>query len=109
MRLVGDVSEKERALAAELKELEHDVGVNSKIPMPKKAQMYVCLAHDWFQLHMEEEGNRLLLKAEKAHPTYFKTLIVEHQKADERFDSIVKNISVELVTLLLNEIEGRKS
>jgi len=69
----------------------------------------VCLAHDWYQLNIEEKGNSLLEKAEFSCPGYFKYLIQEDIKEDEDYNILVKNLTSFIASIILyriNELKG---
>ena len=100
MKIYGDAPASYKALALKLETAELEVDQFS-MPAGKKAQAYVCLASDWYDLGMEEEGERLLTKAETTSPTYFDELIVQHMKEDPNFEYLVRNISSELATLAI--------
>jgi hypothetical protein len=103
MNLNGDVPEKDRNLALKLIEYERLVDDMTDFPDEKRAQSYVCLAHDWYQIGMEEEGGRLLLKADSTFPGYFKTTMVKHIAESEDFDRLVKSFTVQLITMIMGQ------
>lgn len=103
MKLAGDVSKEDREMAEELDSFEHLIDQDT-YDNDRKAQMYVSLAHDWYQLEADEEGDRLLLKADKVFPGYFKGKVLEHQQEDEIFDTVIKNITLELARLLTDSL-----
>lgn len=105
MKLSGDVSQKDKDIANELEQFEKIVDSDIVCPVERLAQIYVCLAHDWYKLSCEEEGNRLLLKAEKICPGYFKSTVIEHQKEDKDFDIVVRNITIELITMMVSNLK----
>lgn len=107
MRLLGDVSERDRKVAEQLVEFEPQIQ-NGNYPKEKQAQMYVCLAHDWFQLELEEEGNRLILKAERTCPGYFKNVMMNQTLRDEAFDLVVKSLNGQMASLILHHINDMK-
>lgn len=104
MKLSGDVSAEDRELATQLILLETKVDADKSYANEHKARIYTCLAHDWYQLAAEEEGNRLLLKAEKVCPGYFKGPVIEHQKEDADYDFLVKNLTHTLILLLISNV-----
>lgn len=105
MKLLGDVSEEEKQLSFELEEMESYLDSRNKNSYADiMAQGYVCLAHDWYELNMEEEGHRLLEKAESVYPGYFKNLISVHTSKDKDFERLVKNISSQLAWMLNQKI-----
>lgn len=100
MKLSGDVPQAHKELAQALEEAEVSIDLDSKLPAERKAQIYTCLAFDWFDIAVEEEGSRLLLKANKVFPDYFKTKVKEHMAQDSTFDYLVKGITVHLLRLV---------
>ena len=104
MKSCGDLTQEERDFMEDLEDEENLCDV-ADISDGKKAQVYTCLAHDWFQLSMEEEGHRLLLKANKIFPGYFKSLVVQHSKEDECFAQIVNRITL-ILLLRISERNG---
>lgn len=108
MKLLGDVSEEDKKLAQELTDHEKWLDSDKTFSAEKKAQTVVCLAHDWFQLGMEEEGGRLLAKAEELSPGYFRKKLHKHAAESKDFDLLVKSMTVELMYLLLNQFEDLK-
>lgn len=107
MKFGGDIPAEKRELAQALTDTEKQVDGDEGYPAERKAQIYVCFAHDWYQLDMEEEGNRLLLKAEKVCPGYFKGPVIQHQKEDPNFDIVIKNLTLELLYLLSGNLRDR--
>lgn len=101
----GDVPQEHRDLAEELKEMESFLEVNTKISPEYKAKSYVCLAHDWYMIGMEENAEKLLLLSEKVFPGYFSDKMLKHVQEDERFHLLVKNLSTELVYSLLDGLK----
>lgn len=107
MKLLGDVPPEKQELAYKLTETERQINEKAGIPLDRKAQMYVCLAHDWYQVDMEEEGNRLLAKAESVYPGYFRDVMIKHTVESKDFDKLVKNLSIELVWMLVSRLDER--
>ena len=110
MRSFGDLSEKHKKLTEELYKYERILDTkDAQNGMSKedRAKCYVCVAHDFYQMDMEEEGERLILKAEKVCPGYFKGPVIQHQKESPDFDNIIKNLTVELLYLLTNNLRSR--
>lgn len=106
MKLHGDITKEDRELAEQLDLFEQNIG-NDTYPNERKAQLYTCLAHDWYQMGVEEEGNRLLLKAERIFPGYFKDTVIKHQLEDDTFDLIIKNITSELARMLVDSVSRK--
>jgi hypothetical protein len=101
MKMAGDVKEEHRLHAIELQSLEKEIEANPKFSLAEiKAKFYCCLAHDWYQMDMEEEGHRLLLKAESVCPGYFKGTVIKQVEESEDFGIIIKNLTIELLQLL---------
>ena len=107
MNIFGDVPESDKKLAIKLTEYEKEVDEEKEFPNEKRAQSYVCLAHDWYQMGMDEEGSRLLLKAEDTYPGYFKTKIDKHAKENPDFALIVRNLRVELMWMVVNQVKDK--
>lgn len=103
------LSKENAELAIELRKAELEIDTNDSIPNGKKAQIYVCLAHDWYQMDMDGQGAQLLLKAERVYPGYFKNLVIQHTIEDENFDLVVKNLTLELAWMLLSRLGERNS
>lgn len=98
------LSEENKALALELEKAEAEIDFDPVLPNGRKAQIYVCLAHDWYQMDMDDRGSKLLLKAERVYPGYFKGLVIEHSEESENFDKVVKNLTLELAWMLLSRM-----
>lgn len=108
MKLFGDVSERDRELAEELDRLEADITSEVNIGKDIVAKACVCLAHDWYLMGVDEEGNRLLEKAEKYFPGYFKELMIKQTLEDPRFDYLVKGLTSELAMIILYRLKENK-
>jgi len=106
MKLGGDLSDKQKEQGAELTKFERLVD-GDPYTNERKAQIYTCLAHDWFQLDMEEEGNRLVLKAEAVCPGYFKGPVIQHQLENPGFDTVIKNLTFEMLYLLTDTLRNK--
>lgn len=106
MKLLGDVPEEHQEIAEELIEYEKTLD-NDNYSVEKKAQSCVCLAHDWYQIGMEEEGARLLKRAEEFYPGYFKKKMIQHTVESKEFDKIVKNIMIELMWMIANQLKDK--
>jgi len=105
MKLIGDVPEHHRILAASLEDAEREADNDTLMPDELKAQICVCLAHDWFDISVEEEGSRLLAKAEAYCPGYFKHKILEHTKDDAHYSIVVQNVT----SMIIQRIIGTKT
>jgi len=100
------LTDEQYTLRAELITLECKVDMGD-FADGDKAMMYVCMAHDHYQMDMDEEGNRLLMKAERAYPNYFKTLITEHTKSNPDFATLVNRLTIELAYMFLSKLNER--
>ncbi len=109
MSLSNGLSEENQELANKLRIAEGEIDNDTSVSNGKKAQVYVCLAHDWYQMDMDEEGSRLLLKANEVFPGYFNTLVIQHTIENENFDLVVKNLTLELAWMLLSRLNERDS
>ena len=107
MKLSGDVPQEHRDIAEQLDLFERNIDADKSLPKERKAQIYTCLAHDWYHLDADEEGGRLLIKAEKVSPGYFKETVIKHTLEDESFDQVIKNITLELIHMLIENVNDR--
>jgi hypothetical protein len=108
MKLLGDVPEEHKKLALDLEEAEQywDSKVGpSLMPEELLAKAYTCLAHDWYQIGSEDDGQRLLEKAEAVCPGYFREVMLRQAEDDDSFDLLVKNLSVELAWMLVSRVK----
>ena len=106
MKSAGDLSERQKAEGAELTKFERLVD-SDPYTNDRKAQLYTCLAHDWFMLDMEEEGTRLILKAEEICPGYFTGAVIQHQVENPNFGTVIKNLTGELRSLLTGTLRSK--
>ena len=106
MKLYGDIPEADKVLIREMEELELVVDTNTNMDNLIKSKLYVCLAHDYMDLHIEEEMERLLNKAESATPGYFKEKAVKHAETDPKFAWLVTNLQKMLVKLASSKLES---
>lgn len=108
MKLLGDVPEEHKELAKQLLETENyfdQKDLEHLVANEIRAKAYVCLAHDWYQIGCEEEGEKLLLKAEKVCPGYFKEIMVKHTEEDSDFNLVVKQLTSEVFFMLVDKIK----
>jgi hypothetical protein len=103
MKLSGDIPVEHIVLAEKITIFEREVDEES-LSIDRKAQIYVCLAFDWYSMDSDENGQRLLLKAEDTYPGYFKDKIKEHAKENQDFDLIVKKLTKELIFLFMDRL-----
>ena len=104
MKTYGDIPQKDRELIKELEDLElwfdeHKYSVDSE----KAAKGFTCLAHDYYGLYMEEEGNRLIRRAEHISPNYFRSRIYEQTKRDRAFNDLVERLTLSHAMDLMKE------
>lgn len=106
MKLYGDVSAKDQELVDELVEAEkywdEQAASNKKYKKAIIAKAYVCLAHDWFDIGIDERGTELILKADTIYPGYFKKEIKEDMDNDPEFNNVVNNITAQLIFILVS-------
>lgn len=93
MRPYGDIPAKDLKLAEELWELENWFNENQDtVPKDKAALGFVSMAHDLYLLEFDEEGDRLITRAEKIYPGYFRAKIHEHTLENSDFAVLVDNL-----------------
>jgi hypothetical protein len=86
----GDIPDKDRRIISEILLLQAWLNDRkSVLPPLTVAKAMVCLAHDWYEVHMEEEGDKLLKKAEELCPGYFMAPILVQMKNDSEFCLLV--------------------
>jgi hypothetical protein len=105
--LIGNLPLDKREHAEELTKLEIEVSQSFQIPKEQMAKVFVCLAHDWYQMDVEEQGQRLLEKAEAVCPGYFKETIIQHRLQDKNFETVIQNLTVELTWMLMERLNAR--
>ena len=94
MKLYGDVPESHKILVAELNSLENWFKINGdEVPLLSAAKGFTCMAHDWFSIGVEEEGERLLKGAESLCPGYFKGPILSQITRDMSFAYLVGRLT----------------
>jgi hypothetical protein len=106
MKLVGDVSEEHKKLAEDLEEMERyfDGAASRGIRSSIVAKGFVCLAHDWYKMGSDENGERLLEKAELVFPNYFKSQALIDADENVDFGILLKSLSVELASILISRL-----
>lgn len=97
MKLNGDVSKEDQELASKLTEAEIEM-ILSPLSKEKKAMIFTCLAHDWFDIGMDEEGIRLVAKAEATCPNYFRDVQPSDMKKNEDYAKLVVKLTQFLIT-----------
>ena len=97
MKAYGDIPAEHLNLIDELIDLERWFDENGDLVSSEiAAKGFVAMAHDYYHLEIEEEGDRLLTRTEKVFPGYFKTAIHDHIKKDKDFRYLVENLVVSL-------------
>jgi hypothetical protein len=104
MKLHGDVPQEHRELASQLEEMETYFDGNLSAPLEMIAKGYVCLAHDWFSIGEEDEGHRLLGKADRVFPGYFTNKASDHADEDPDFARLMVNLRMLLNSLLTGNL-----
>jgi hypothetical protein len=105
MKYFGDIPKKHKDLLEELQLLERLIYKHKNtISVLEFSKHYVCLAHDYYMLSMEEEGDRLILLAEDASPGYFIAPILSHAKRDKYFGIIVEQLQLTLALDLMKSL-----
>lgn len=105
MRPVGDFSIQHLVLIDELIDMEVAFEENKNVPKEDLAMAYTSLSHDYFTyLFCEEEGERLIKKAERSYPGYFKKKIHDHIKINSDFDMLVHNLKLSLALPIMEEL-----
>ncbi len=90
MKLYGDVPEDHHVLLRELETLEAWFKDHSDdVPILVAAKGFVCMSHDYYQIGLEEEGERMLKKANKICPSYFRGPILSHIQSDSDYAYLV--------------------
>lgn len=93
MKCYGDISPQDLKLVSELEEMERYFHKNrSDFPNSLLAKTMTCMAHDYYFMSMEEQGDRLLCLAEKYSSGYFKETIHTHAVEDPDFSFLVSNL-----------------
>lgn len=108
MKLFGDIPQEHKDLEAKLLLAERDLDLNIELDRTKLAKGYVCLAHDWYIVGADEEGIRLLAKAEQISPGYFKTMIAKHCYESADFEYLVRNMTAQLIYMILSKLEEKR-
>ncbi len=97
MKSYGDMPEHHKRLVEELTLLEewfYEHG--STLPILVVAKGMVCIAHDYYTMDMEEEGDRLLFLTDKHCPGYFRAPIIVHTQDDLEFFYLVEYLKLSM-------------
>lgn len=105
MKLYGNVPPEDRILAEQLEETEKWFVDNKEhIAPPMRAMGLTSLAHTWYSMGMDEEGDRILMSVETYAPGYFKKQVFDHVASSEAFsiayEDLRNNLAPELMDLL---------
>jgi hypothetical protein len=93
MKTYGDMPENDELLLNELQLLEEWFNeFGETLPILSQAKGFTCMAHDYLIIGMEEESERLLKRAEKNCPGYFKGPLLAHIRDDEEYLILIDNI-----------------
>lgn len=104
-KMYGDVPEGNKKLAEEL--VKAEANLDTTLSAPYVAQTYFCLAHDWYEMGMEEEGHRLLQKAEDACPGYFRVHLKNHCKENPNLLFLTDRMFTMLAWSLLDGLKSK--
>lgn len=106
IQMYGDVPETYKQLAKDLLEQEVLFDSSKGIPVNIIAKAYVCMAHDWYQIGMDEKGTQLLAKADQVCPGYFDNHMVQDAQDHADYAELVNNIAAQLKFMLLSSLKG---
>lgn len=100
MSLFGDISKEDREQAKALEEQEAWFDSKQGLAPPQiLAKGYICLAHDWYVLSLEEKAQKLLDKADKICPTYFENYMGFDIQEDPDFEKVMAGIIDQIIKL----------
>lgn len=103
----GDITEIQEIMSKKLRDFEANELLLITDPS-LKAKCLVCLAHDWYQIDCEEEGERLVLLAESVCPNYFKDVQPVQMKEDPAYSDVVKSLVREMMYIMMNRMSEVK-
>lgn len=93
MKYYGDIPQKHRETIVELEALEKWFNENGDgIPMSSVAKGFTCMAFDWYDMSIEEEGDRLMRYAENRCPGYFKGPIHFQAEKDADYAKLIEQL-----------------
>ena len=108
-KLYGDVPKEHRELLIEVeKEVIFWDAQLGKVPVQIISRAYVCLAHDFYEMGLEEEGQRLLIRAENICPGFFKDEVPRLCEEDPRFEYLVARLTGILAFTFADLIERHR-
>lgn len=98
----GDIPQKDLDLVKELKEQEAWFNEHGSTVLPVlAAKAFTCLAHDYYSVYFDEEGERLLRRANKHYPGYFSNAVYTHMVKDYEFAHLIKNLQRSLGIMVM--------
>ena len=90
MRTFGEMPVAHAVLLEELIKLEEFfTRGKDQIPDIMQSRGLVSMAHDYYQIYMEEEGERLIVMAVETTPDYFQRGIYDHMEKDAAFNQLI--------------------
>jgi len=107
--LHGDVPEGDKKTAEALRKMEIDMEEQATLSPQYTAQAFVCLAHDWYEMGSEEEGHRLLKKADIVCPEYFRKHMQSHTLENSAFELLVNRLFAMLGWQLLDSLKDKNN
>jgi len=93
MKYFGDIPAEHLELLKTVQSLEALVDAHLKdFPPLALAKGFTSIAHDYYGIEFEEEGDRLIQRAEHYYPGYFKKPIHIHMEKDPLFNILVHRL-----------------
>jgi len=92
MRYFGDIPASHLERAKELQSLEDWFNKQTNIPPDKAAKGLTCIAHDYYYIEFDEEGDRLLKMVEKVFPGYFTDMVYHQAIKDGEFAQLLEQL-----------------
>ena len=105
--LFGDVTAGQKKTAETINRMEIEMEEHIVLSPQYTAQSYVCLAYDWYEIGMEEEGRRLLTKAEMISPGYFRKTMQRHTIENPDYELLVNRLFVLIGWQLLDSLRDK--
>lgn len=94
MKAYGDIPQFHADLIKEISTLLEYLMLNKDaLPNLMFSKCMTSIAHDYFQMDMEEEGEKYLKLAANHSPGYFIAPIICEMKKDKLFDHLVTNLA----------------
>ena len=94
MKAYGDIPKEHLELIKELEDLEAIFNTYEDTFAPElAAKGLTAMSHDYYAMDMEEQGDRLINRAEGIFPGYFMKKIHEHTQKDKEYDKVVNQMS----------------